>query len=204
MNPRRDYLAESRLVRALPKISLKELVKARPYYLRVVDSTQGYAINTLKTKNEGDFVIAEVQTAGRGREGRTWVSDQGGLWLTMVLTPPDSEFLSKLPIMVAISIQGTLERFGLRCAIKLPNDIYCNDKKIAGILIDSTIEGKNSLAYVGVGINVNNGISRNEEIASIATTMASELSHEVDLTIFTVSLIERLDTNYYQLLRAPG
>jgi biotin-(acetyl-CoA carboxylase) ligase len=109
-----------------------------------------------------------------------------------------------LPSIVEIatkSIGTTLNGFGLTsCYVKRPNDVYCRDRKIAGILADSVVSGEESTVYLGIGINVNNDTSKNISISSMATSVSLELGREIDLQEFTVSLLQSLDLAYDELI----
>jgi BirA family biotin operon repressor/biotin-[acetyl-CoA-carboxylase] ligase len=154
-------------------------------------------MKVLRTDREGDVVIAKVQTAGRGREGRSWSSNSGGLWLTIVLQPPASRVLEKVTFIAARAVVRTLEEFGLKGAqVKPPNDIQCSGKKIAGILADTMLQGKLSTVYLGVGIDVNNDTGQDPSISQIATSVSRELGRQTDISIFTLSFLKHLDDEY--------
>ncbi|MDG6995410.1 MAG: biotin--[acetyl-CoA-carboxylase] ligase [Nitrososphaerota archaeon] len=193
----RDLIAESELIEALSKEFFVRFKKFNPVCLKVVDSTQDYLTQVLKSSEEGDLVLSEIQTAGKGRAGRVWVSDRGGLWLTIALRPPAPELLDNLSLTVANAVSETLKDFGARdCKVKPPNDIYCVDKKIGGVLVDSVIEGSECLAYVGIGMNINNDVHTNESISKIAISLKEILGKEVLLKQVTVSLLKHLDRDY--------
>lgn len=108
---------------------------------------------------EGDLVVAESQTKGRGQRGHSWESAQGqnltfSLVLEPLFLPPERQFL--LSEVVALSVVDALAAYGIVARIKWTNDIYVGDKKIAGILIEHKLQGP-SLArtVVGVGLNIN-------------------------------------------------
>jgi BirA family biotin operon repressor/biotin-[acetyl-CoA-carboxylase] ligase len=128
----------------------------------------------------GAGVVAEEQTAGRGRFGRRWVSPAGlNLYLTLILRP-DAERLRRLgmtsPLAVCRAIEATS---GLAPAIKWPNDVQIGGRKAAGILIESESQGADvRYALVGTGINVNDPIA-DPEIAGLATSLARELGRDL-------------------------
>lgn len=166
-------------------------------HLKSVDSTQTYMSQQLKGDREGETVVAEVQTSGKGREGRSWASDKGGLWMTIVLRPPTAKILEKVVLIASRSVVRTLEEFGLMgLSIKPPNDVCCDGKKIAGILADSIVQGDNAIVYLGIGINVNNDITLEPSISNIATSVSQELGRYADLAKFTVSSLKNLDEEY--------
>ena len=108
---------------------------------------------------EGTLVVADAQTAGRGRRGRQWESPQGAaIYMSLILRPEaEPERVSGLTLVMALAVVQALEKLGLSgCQIKWPNDIVMNRKKLCGILTELHMEnGKVSDVIIGVGINVN-------------------------------------------------
>jgi BirA family transcriptional regulator, biotin operon repressor / biotin---[acetyl-CoA-carboxylase] ligase len=107
---------------------------------------------------EGAIVIAERQSRGRGRLGRTWHSASGqGLYFSIVLHP-QLEFsrLPALSMVAALSVCRAIESYGLKAEIKWPNDCMLDGKKVAGILVEISAElDRVEYAVMGVGININ-------------------------------------------------
>ena len=129
---------------------------SRLLHLHKVDSTNSY----LKTRQDAlphaTVVYADCQTAGRGRYDRTWISQAGGLYFSVLLKPPYNPFLSNLTQLMALSICQALEQFALTPTIKWPNDVQINGQKISGILSEAVFDKTVFQAVVlGVGINVN-------------------------------------------------
>jgi len=111
-----------------------------------VESTQTIAKQLLKKGAErGSIIVADIQIKGRGRLNRTWISSAGGLYCSIII-----ENDNFLPITVAVAVVTTLYQIGIEATIKWPNDILVLDKKIAGILIETS--GNN--AIVGIGMNI--------------------------------------------------
>ncbi len=104
-------------------------------------------------------VTAAAQTKGRGRLDRTWVSDAGGLYFTMVLRPQlPPQACWQLNFQASVSLARLLQRqYGLEARVKWPNDVLVEEKKIAGMLSETAVMGQ-EMHYVniGIGINVNN------------------------------------------------
>jgi len=100
-------------------------------------------------------VRADVQTAGRGRTGRFWVSDENGLWLSAVLpTPGAPACWSLLPLAAGWAVLGVIRGLGLpQARLRWPNDILVGRQKLAGILVDRFSA---DTAVVGIGLNVSN------------------------------------------------
>jgi BirA family biotin operon repressor/biotin-[acetyl-CoA-carboxylase] ligase len=141
-----------------------------------LDSTNTEAANhARKGADEGLCVIARQQTAGRGRHGRTWVSEKdSGLYFSIVLRPKlDIKSLPLITLMAGVAACDTLKEIGVSADIKWVNDLLVNEKKIGGILAE-TVETSTGLAViVGIGINLT---SRNftEDIADTATSIEAE------------------------------
>lgn len=134
-----------------------------------VDSTNNYARQLLSegAVPDGTVVFAHTQTAGRGQQGNTWLSEAGkNLTLSFVFLPDFLEATQQffLNMAVALAVKDFAECFVQEeVKIKWPNDIYVNDQKLAGILIENTISGtKISNSIIGIGLNVNQEIFSHE------------------------------------------
>jgi BirA family transcriptional regulator, biotin operon repressor / biotin---[acetyl-CoA-carboxylase] ligase len=190
----RDKLSESHFVR---------LRALNPVCLSSIHSTQDYLIKELGSRREGDFVVADLQTKGKGRDGRSWYSDEGGLYLSLTLIPNKSELMDKISPMV-MKVTMDLLRMDLHltdCSLKPPNDVICRGKKIAGVLVDGELRGESSIAYVGLGVDLNNGKNWSEEMRKIATSYFLETQKSADLDHFILGLFSKLDQSYDYLFR---
>ncbi|MGB7210940.1 MAG: biotin--[acetyl-CoA-carboxylase] ligase [Pyrinomonadaceae bacterium] len=138
-----------------------------------LDSTNTEAMKQARLgADEGLCIVAHRQTAGRGRHGRTWVSDKNvGLYLSIILRPKlETRFLPLITLMTGVAVHDTLQEFGLKPDIKWVNDILVNEKKISGILAETT-ETPNGLAViVGIGVNIRSS-NFPDEIADTATSI---------------------------------
>ena len=127
-----------------------------------IDSTNEEIRRRAKTgAPEGTAVMAESQTAGRGRRGRVWVSPPGNLYCSLLLrpqcAPKDAGNLSFAAALAVAEALLPLLPEGIDLRFKWPNDVLLDGKKVAGILIESEVEGGSlSFAVVGAGINVAN------------------------------------------------
>jgi BirA family transcriptional regulator, biotin operon repressor / biotin---[acetyl-CoA-carboxylase] ligase len=123
-----------------------------------INSTNTEAINQAKRgADEGLCIVARSQTDGRGRHGRTWISEKdAGLYFSIVLRPKiETQFLPLLTLMSAIAVHDVLsEVYGLQPDIKWANDVLVNDKKICGILAETVETNKGLAVIVGIGINL--------------------------------------------------
>lgn len=127
-----------------------------------IPSTQTYALNMVATGQARDHtaIMAEAQSAGRGRYRRTWVSHHGNLYVSFIYNCEERD--PRLSYVVAVAIAETLISFGVRPTIKWPNDILIDGKKICGVLI----EYAGDFVIVGIGIN----IKSNPTVANYETT----------------------------------
>lgn len=127
------------------------------YYFDTIDSTQSFA-STIANNNaeSGTVIISETQDSGKGRLGRMWVSPRGGIWLSVILHPRfDVAKITLIPLVAAIALSLAIQKtLDLKTELKWPNDITLRGKKIAGMIIDASIESSSIESLVlGVGIN---------------------------------------------------
>ncbi len=149
---------------------------------------------------EGAVVVAEVQRAGRGRQGRSWVSEPGNL-LVSVLFRPSLEALPFISIIGGIAAARAVRKLtGLEPKIKWPNDVLIDGRKAVGILAESAIAGDTVwYAVLGVGINVSLDTSQTEEISSIATSVNAAAGREVAREDLLRQFLMDLDALYLAL-----
>jgi BirA family biotin operon repressor/biotin-[acetyl-CoA-carboxylase] ligase len=151
---------------------------------------------------EGVVVIADAQTAGRGRRGRSWFSPPGaGLYVSVILTPgrarPDparAEILLTLMAGVALA-EGIGVATGLAPDIKWPNDLLIGRRKVAGILAEGLVES----VILGYGINVG-PMSYPRDLADRATSLEAELGRPVDRAVVCAETLAALNARYDDLL----
>lgn len=130
-------------------------------HLDTVDSTNNYTANLQKEGKiqHGTVILADEQTAGRGQRGASWTSSAGeNLLLSIYLAPDNLSVLDQpaLTHFISLSLIDFLRKIGISGKIKWPNDIYLNDQKIAGILIENSIRSTRiTETIIGVGLNVN-------------------------------------------------
>lgn len=134
-----------------------KIIGKRAYYFDSIDSTQNFAVEIAPySKENGTIVISQKQTRGRGRLGRKWLSPTGGIWISIVLHPKFDISMSTLfPSGAALALSNTIEKiFGKKVELKWPNDVTINGKKVAGMLIDVSIES-NKIEYLVLGVGIN-------------------------------------------------
>jgi BirA family biotin operon repressor/biotin-[acetyl-CoA-carboxylase] ligase len=156
---------------------------------------------------EGTVVIAERQTAGKGRLGRTWSSPpKVGLYLSLILRPPISPALAPgLSLIAALSVAESIRHYPkLKAMIKWPNDVLLDGKKVAGVLTELSAElDRIRFVIVGIGINVNHSVKEfPEELRSKATSLQLEATQKVDRIKLVQLLLTNLEKRYYSFVKS--
>jgi BirA family biotin operon repressor/biotin-[acetyl-CoA-carboxylase] ligase len=152
---------------------------------------------------EGVVAVADHQTAGRGRLGRTWSAAPGTALLVSVLLRPrlPVERLHTVTMVTGLAAaDGVEEAAGVRPGLKWPNDLVVGDRKLAGLLAESAPSGDHQAVVVGVGINVA-GVPA--EVAALATSCEAEAGRPVERSALLVAFLSALEDRYATLL-APG
>lgn len=167
-------------------------------HFRVLDSTNERAkALALAGAPHGTVVTADEQTSGRGRQGRAWVAPPGAALLMSLVVRDLDERQALLPLTAAVAVcEGIEDCAGVACAIKWPNDVWVERRKLAGILIEAR-HGE-GMAVVGVGLNVATPPEEfPEELRGSATSLAIERpggtpSRDAVLAALVTSLERRL------------
>lgn len=147
----------------------------------------------------GTLILAEAQTAGRGRRGRGFFSPPGGsLYFTLILRP-FRDVYGRLPLAVPLAVCRACAHEGVDARIKWPNDIWVGERKLCGMLIDGETGPGGLTAYAGIGINVNADPTADPALRDTATSLARELGHEVGRE----SLLARICDQLEAALAAP-
>lgn len=164
----------------------------------VIDSTNQYMLERIPHLSSGDTCLAEYQSAGRGRRGRQWISPFGcNLYLSMYWKLDQGPAAAiGLSLVVGIIIAETLNKLTKgKIKVKWPNDLYLNDKKLAGILVELTGKtGDAAHIIIGVGINIGMG-KKNIEIENAINQEWASLADEVEnieRNILSVNIIQAL------------
>ena len=171
-------------------------VEQRIRHFPEIGSTMDMARELAKKGAEnGTIVIAECQTAGRGRLSREWLSPEGGIYCTIILRPRvGPAYAPRINLMVAIAVVATIRRlFRVKAQLKWPNDVLIEGKKVCGILaeMDAEMDIVN-FVNVGVGINANNSVARFEKTAtSLKQVLGREISRKVLLRALVAEIEHR-------------
>jgi BirA family transcriptional regulator, biotin operon repressor / biotin---[acetyl-CoA-carboxylase] ligase len=163
--------------------SLSPLPIGDIHYFESIGSTNDEALAwAAKGASDLSFVIADEQTAGRGRLNRRWFTPRGtALAFSLILHPSSPSHLSRTVGLAALSITDACLIHGLTPRIKWPNDILLNGKKVAGILIETVWSGADvDSLVIGMGINVQKDSVPTEELQFPATSIEGELGQAPD------------------------
>jgi len=149
-----------------------EFLGKRVYYFDTIDTTQNFAMKIASKNNEnGTVVISKKQTGGRGRMKRKWKSPAGGIWMSIILHPKfDVSYATLVPIATSLALCIAIEKIlKFKPELKWPNDVTLKGKKIAGILIDTSIVS-NEIENMVLGIGINFKIKPHELTKTIKKT----------------------------------
>ncbi len=192
-----------------PRLDIEEIktrlhttqIGQRLIYQPVITSTNTLAMQLAQEgTTEGTVVLTDEQPGGRGRQGRRWQSLPGQQVLLSIIVYPafPAHFLvmgTALAALEAIALTTDLTP-----AIKWPNDLLLGEKKIGGILIETSAGADERLcAVVGIGLNVHGSFKEVPELAKRATTIAEHGSQDISREQLIVALLERFEENYETL-----
>jgi len=150
---------------------------------------------------EGTVIIADEQTAGRGRIKRVWLSPKGSIALSVILYPTVAYLPSLIMLASLAVIHGIEAVTGLKSRVKWPNDVLINGKKVCGVLIESNVRGdKVDYAIIGIGVNVNLRLYDFPEIQPTATSLSDELGRDVSRLDVIRCLLVEIERLYLALL----
>ncbi|GAC1634102.1 MAG: biotin--[acetyl-CoA-carboxylase] ligase [Candidatus Acidiferrum sp.] len=208
-HPRTGYFLEQ-----VPDVLTPDMVKRQlkgnlfgkhvHHFLRI-DSTNRVAMELgYANEPEGTVVIAEEQTAGRGRAGRSWHSERGtGIYVTLLLRPKISPVQAPLLTMMAgLSAQSAIQsQTGLTIDLKWPNDLMRAGKKLGGILTEMHAEPSQvRFVIVGIGINVNQDTFP-PELSAIGTSLRAQSGRVQSRLELLVRLLREFENDYNRFLR---
>jgi BirA family biotin operon repressor/biotin-[acetyl-CoA-carboxylase] ligase len=143
--------------------------------------------------SEFTCVVADEQTAGRGRRDRAWHSSPGdGLYLSILLRPPASSDIPLISLLAAVAVSETLLARGVAGVdIKWPNDVLVNERKLCGILAESMAGAEDVRVILGIGVNLNHAAFP-DELRETATSLRIETGRRVAVDEFRDALLERV------------
>ncbi|WP_457641940.1 biotin--[acetyl-CoA-carboxylase] ligase [Persephonella sp.] len=164
-------------------------------FFEEITSTNIYAKD--RDFTDGTVILAENQISGKGRKGRKWISSKGkGLYFTVVLKRnfPVKDIL-KLSLLFPYAVRESIQPFlKNKILIKWPNDLYINNRKFAGFLIETEIEGNEvSRVIAGIGININNDKKEFKGLQNKATSLKIEENNLFDRKILLAHILKNIE-----------
>lgn len=153
---------------------------------------------------QGALIVADMQTAGRGRRGRTWSSPAGtNVYFTLILKPEyGADKASMVTLVMALAVaEGIRETCGLEAGIKWPNDIVIGGKKVCGMLTEMSVE-QDYIHYVVIGVGINVALQEfPPEIAATATCLEGESDRKVPRAALVADIMKAFE-KYYEIFLA--
>ncbi len=188
-------------------LSTKYIGRPTLYYKTTTSTnTLGFQKSESGTPH-GTVILADQQTHGKGRLGRTWHSPtKKNLYFSIVLTQLiEQSLISWIPLLSGVVLAECLESASaLPIYLKWPNDVLCRDKKLAGILCEGKQKQGNLWTYVvGIGVNMNSDEGDfPQELRLKATSLAAESRHQYNIQAFLSTFLEKFETRYEHLLNS--
>ncbi|HEY2940971.1 MAG TPA: biotin--[acetyl-CoA-carboxylase] ligase [Vicinamibacteria bacterium] len=149
-------------------------------------------------------LVASRQTAGRGRQGRAWLSPAGNLFLSVLLRPAlDSESAGILPLAAGVAAAEAAGEWGVDAGIKWPNDLLVGGRKLGGVLVEATA-GSEGLETVVVGVGMNTGLDPAEAppaLQGAITSVRAETGRDPGVAVAAAAVLDRLAVWYDALAR---
>ena len=174
------------------------------YVYPSIDSTNTRAVELAQAGTpDGTLVLADEQTAGRGRLGRQWLAPPGSsLLLSLILHPNlQPRQIQRLAMITSLAACQAIDKITeLEVRIKWPNDLQISGRKVGGMLCEAGLHGQHlDYVVVGLGINVKLSPANLGELLTPATSLSHELGHEVERLPLLVALLEDLEIAYLRL-----
>ncbi|WP_220720164.1 bifunctional biotin--[acetyl-CoA-carboxylase] ligase/biotin operon repressor BirA [Agarivorans litoreus] len=194
-----SLLNAARLELALPQ--------NRPIVIDQLDSTNAWLMNHIDTTDHGQLILAEYQSAGRGRRGRAWQTPYAGqLCMSLLWRLQDGiEAAMGLSLAVGLAIVEALENVGFKeLGLKWPNDIYLQGKKLGGVLIELQGHANSEVSLVvGLGVNVKVGSLQAELIDQAFAQLQSHSKLPINRTELAIAIVESLN-QMFEVFRLQG
>lgn len=212
-SPRKGYRYAKASPLLLPReiregLETRILGRGEIFYSEEIDSTNSRALELAASGSpEGTLVVAEAQTAGRGRMGREWHSPgEGGIYLSVILRPRISPLEApKMTLLAGIAAaEAVLDLGAMNVHIKWPNDLLIGERKVAGILTEIASD-MDQVSHVVTGIGINVGTRQfPEELKGIATSLKIETGKDFSRAGLICSFLGRYEGYYTRFMNGEN
>lgn len=177
------------------------------FYFKTLDSTNLFAKKNIEKFNDKSVIYCDIQTNGRGRFDRKWLSNRkDNIFLSFILKPQEKNIL-KLPLTnltqyLCVVLAKVIETYNVLTQIKWPNDVLINEHKISGILAECIWKGKDFKGLVlGVGVNLNYEKEDFKNLNQKATSLNLEVGQKINRDKFLKKLVDEFFKNYDDFLQ---
>lgn len=195
-------------IRQLERLAVADRIVFRPSVSSTNDLARQLAADTPRSTSL--LVLADEQTAGRGRGSNRWWTGEGSVAFSLLVDSPEfgipRRHAAMISLAAAVAIVETIaplvSQAQARPGIHWPNDVFAGGRKLAGILVESLADGRH---VIGIGINVNNYAAlAPPELQATITSLADLAGREHDRTSLLVELLGSLDAAMKELIRSPA
>ena len=177
------------------------------FYFKTLDSTNLFAKKNIEKFNDKSVIYCDIQTNGRGRFDRKWLSNRkDNIFLSFILKPQEKNIL-KLPLTnltqyLCVVLAKVIETYNVLTQIKWPNDVLINEHKISGILAECVWSGKDFRGLVlGVGVNLNYEKEDFKNLNQKATSLNLEVGQKINRDKFLKKLVDEFFQNYDEFMQ---
>lgn len=138
------------------------------------------------------LVISDYQSGGKGRQKNKWQSEPGkNLLVSFGFETTVTHYINWLPLLTGLAIQQIIYGLGVKSMIKWPNDVMVNGKKIAGVLVENSVQGTQCRLVIGFGLNVNQ-LTFSPHLQEMSTSLHAELKKEVSREELLIAIIQKV------------
>lgn len=184
-------------------ITLNRIIGNKIYHFDILDSTNIKAKEMANSEAEGTVIIAEQQTMGKGRVGRSWTSAKGkGIYMSIILKPKINPIkIPRITLIGAAAVNIALKEMDIQSLIKWPNDIVINGKKVCGILTEMNPHINDNHVIIGIGINANlNPEDIPDKLKEKATSLKIVAGRDIDRKRLIDFILKNFEALYYEFI----
>lgn len=187
-SPNLDSVRLNRTVKLIDRVALQKRWPYPVLFFVQIGSTNQYLLDNLNALSAGTVCVTERQTAGRGQNGRVWHSPFASNLYLSLFWRLDTDLISGVTLALGVALAKVLTKLGCKkMSVKWPNDLYCDGKKVAGILVESRAQAGCSVVNLVIGVGINLAMNKNDS-AAIDQAWSNLLEHLPSSTITKTEL----------------